>query len=65
MTALTDDTPPTLNKNQAALIDFTKQLEIGMGAAPADVGVRAMRASSGLEGEVESAKERVRLFLSH
>jgi phospholipase C len=64
MTAVTDQAPPALNKNQAALVDFTKQLEVDIGAAPADVGVRAMRATSGLEGEIESAKERVRLFLS-
>lgn len=64
MTAVTDQAPPTLNKNQAALIDFTKQLEVDMRASPTEVGVRAMRAASGLEGEVESAKERVRLFLA-
>lgn len=60
-----DASQPELNKNQAALIDFTRQLEREMGAAPADVGLRAIRASSGAEGEVEAAKERVRLFLSN
>jgi hypothetical protein len=64
MTAITDEAPPALNKNQAALIDFTKQLEVDMRAPPADVGMRALRATSGMEGEVEAAKERVRLFLA-
>lgn len=64
MTQITAEPVPTLNKNQAALIDFTKQLEVESGAPPADVGVRAIRARSGLEGEVEVAKERVRLYLS-
>jgi hypothetical protein len=64
MTQITAEPVPTLNKNQAALIDFTKQLEVESGAPPADVGVRAIRARSGLESEVEVAKERVRLYLS-
>jgi hypothetical protein len=64
MASVSDGTPPSLNKNQAALIDFTKQLEIEMGAHPSDIGLRAVRAASGPEGEVEAAKERVRLFLS-
>jgi phospholipase C len=58
-----DSQPPQLNKNQAALIEFTRHLELEMRASPADVGMRAMKAASGVEGEVDAAKERVRLFL--
>ena len=64
ITIASDASPPTLNKNQAALIEFTKQLELEMNASPADIGLRAMRSTSSVEGEVETAKERVRLFLS-
>jgi phospholipase C len=62
--SVVEESAPSLNKNQLALIDFTKQLEIESGAAPADIGSRAMRAATGVDGEVEAAKERVRIFLS-
>jgi phospholipase C len=55
--------PGDLNQNQLALIEFTRQLELEMGAAPSEVGLRAIRGASGVEGQVEAAKERVRLFL--
>lgn len=63
MLVVTDSTPPVLNRNQAALIDFTRHLEVEMNAPPADVGMRAMKATTGVQGEVEAARERVRLFL--
>ncbi len=64
ITAVVEGQPADLNKNQLALIEFTKQLEVEMGSQPAEVGMRAIRASSGVEGQVEAAKDRVRLFLN-
>src|SRR4029078_1813262 len=64
ITAVVEGTPADLNKNQLALIEFTKQLEVEMGSQPAEVGMRAIRASSGVEGQVEGAKDRGRLFLN-
>jgi phospholipase C len=63
MTAVTDDAPADYNRNQAALIEFSKQLEVEMGAAPADVGLRAIRAAASPQAEIEAAKERTWLFI--
>jgi phospholipase C len=63
MATIEDDSQPTLNKNQAALIEFTKHLEVEMGADALDVGRRAIQARASVDGEVQAAKERVRLFL--
>ena len=58
-----DPGPITLNRNQAALVDFTRQLEVEMGASPAAIGMRSIQAASGIEGEMAAARERVRLFI--
>jgi phospholipase C len=58
-----EPTMETLNRNQAALIDFTRQLELEMHAPPQEVGLRTLRAAAGMQGEVEVAKERVARFL--
>jgi phospholipase C len=63
MARIDDASAPALNKNQAALIEFTKHLEVEMGSDALDVGRRAMQASTSVDGEIRAAKERVRLFL--
>jgi phospholipase C len=65
MTAVDADNaePDELNKNQACLIEFSKQLEAQMAAPAADVGMRALRAATGVQGEVEAAKERIWLYI--
>ena len=56
LSIVSDASPPALNKNQAALIEFTRQLGLEMQATPSGAGTRAIRAASGVEGEVEVAK---------
>jgi phospholipase C len=63
MAMIPDDSLPALNKNQVALIEFTKHLELEMSADALDVGRRAIRAGASADGEVHAAKERVQLFL--
>ena len=53
-----------LNPNQAGLIDFTRRLELEMGAPPVEVGARALRAAESLQAESEVAKERVLDYLT-
>jgi phospholipase C len=63
MTAIGDEVPERLNRNQRALIEFSKHLELEMSAKPEAVGLRAMRATASPQSEVEVAKERAWLFI--
>jgi phospholipase C len=63
MTSIGDEVPDRLNLNQKALIEFSKHLELEMSPAPEAVGLRAMRARTSLQSEIEVAKERTWLFI--
>jgi len=63
MTSTGEEIPERLNRNQRALIEFSKHLELEMSPTPEAVGLRAMRARASLQSEVEVAKERTWLFL--
>jgi phospholipase C len=63
MTSIYEEREPELNANQAAIIEFTKTLEVEMGATPQEIGTRSMRARMSVQGEIEVAKERAWLFI--
>ena len=53
----------SLSRNQAGLLDFSWYLETEMGAHPAEVGERTLRALVSTRSEIEVAKERVREYI--
>jgi phospholipase C len=63
MSALDDESPAQLNANQVGLVALSKQLEVEAGTAPADIGLRSMRARANLKSEAEVATERVWAYI--
>jgi phospholipase C len=63
MSAIGEERPERLNRNQKALIEFSKHLELEMPVTPEAVGLRALRAMASPQSEVEVAKERAWLFI--
>jgi phospholipase C len=63
MTSTGDEIPAELNRNQQALIEFSKRLELEISPTAEAVGLRSMRARASLQSEVEVAKERTWLFI--